>query len=149
MNMKSVVLVLALLSLLTVVPGFSAENDYNPQILAFPIGTTNAGSSAASIVTAVLPANITITSVYVVDRGGVATDATDTVTIDLLDDGDVKSTYVTSTAALVAATPKAMTITAANARIAKSSVVTARCTKGGSGQATTDLLLVITYFNGW
>ena len=144
---KLIIVLIMLVALVT--PSFAVESDYLPQILVFPLGTTNAGTGAVSTTIVKVPANITVTGVFVSDSGGIAKDATDTAVVTLSDASTTLSTHTTATTAVTANVPLAMTITAAHARVAKNAVLKCVLTKGASGKATTNASVYITYIVGW
>lgn len=145
--MRTILAVLLMIAAL-ITPSFANENDYDPNIMILPLGTTIANAAATSPFVKV-PNRITIVKVEVVDAGGIAKDATDTAIVTVLDDGNTVTSHTTATTALVAKTPLAMTVSASAKRIDKDSLVGVELTKGASGKATTNMCVVITYFNGW
>ena len=97
---KLIIVLIMLVALVT--PSFAVESDYLPQILVFPLGTTNAGTGAVSTTIVKVPANITVTGVFVSDSGGIAKDATDTAVVTLSDASTTLSTHTTATTAVTA-----------------------------------------------
>jgi hypothetical protein len=148
--MKKFLAILVLMVLVSVAPAFALEADYIPMSFVFPLVSNTVASTPTSIVAFVAPENITLKSVYVTDVGGITANATDSLDFNLLDDGVVIQSYITTTA-LVAMTPKAFTLaTAAGVnRIAKGSVVTANITVNGAGAAQTTPNILINYTIGW
>jgi hypothetical protein len=152
--MKKLFIAIIALLVLSVAPSFALEADYLPMSYVFPlVGSATAGAEEVSVVTFVAPADITLKGVYVTDTTGVAANASDSATFNLLVAGVAKQTFTTNVTAnaLVAMTPKAFAlVTTANAhRIAKGAVVTASVTKNGSGVAHTSPVIQINYTIGW
>lgn len=149
--MKKVILAVLVMALASFTPAFALEADYIPMTFIFPIVTTDAATEATSTVTFVAPENITIKSIYVTETDGVTANATNSASINLLDDGTITQTYTTNLVSLVAMTPKAFTLvtTAGKTRIAKGSVVTVTAGKNGDGVALTTPVVQLDYTIGW
>lgn len=123
-----------LFALMISVASFAGINEQNPETVFFNVGTSIASEGAVSNCFRVDRAS-TIESIYIVDQAGIATDATDTVTITLYLNNSAYGNFVTSTAAITANTGKLLTPTAT--KLAAGDVLQIRVTKGGAGKATT------------
>lgn len=136
-------IIIALIAVLATV-GALAANQWNKQPIQFVIGTTAAGSAANSGIVRIGQA-AQIDSIYLTDLSGVAVDATDHISVKFYVNAVEKGEYMSSATALVANTPLAMTPTEYN--LAAGDVLQFKCTKGGSGQATTNLTATVAIFS--
>lgn len=123
-------------------------NQRDPNVLVIPIGTFSAGEDVNGDFIVRMPAACKITAAYFFCADGIAKDATDTVIITLSDDGNAIGSHNTSSTAVTANVPLALTLTSSPVAVAADSLLKVAVTHGGSGKAATDSALIIHYYNG-
>lgn len=120
------------------------DNQLDVNIIAANIGTTAAGTSANSPLYRI-PQAAKISSIYITDLSGVASDATDYVTVSMFLNNATYGTFTSSDTAIVAVTPIALTPT--GTALAAGDIVQFKLVKVASGKATTNMGVTVAYHN--
>ena len=143
--MKRLLIVLFILAF--ALPSFADE--WDKQVIFFSLGDTIAAATSTSGIVR-FPQIGKIDTIYVTDQAGVASAATDFLTLTCYLNGAAYGSMVTNGAVatgvtLVANTPKLFTPTAK--LIAAGDVLQFRLTKDGAGTATDGLGVSVSFFN--
>lgn len=143
--MNKIIIVLLALVVMFTAPVQADWNQNDEKMLNFNIGSTDAGVAASSNIFRV-PMAGKISTIYMTDESGIATDPSDYVTITLYLNNVAYGHYHTSDGAFTAVVPKALTPTALV--LAAGDILQIKVTKVGSGKATVNFGVTIAYHNG-
>jgi len=139
--MNRILLTIVLLAVL-ITPSYA--NEWDKMVIPFNLGDTGAATTTESGIFRI-PQSAKIDTIYVTDRSGFASSTTDYIQVVCYLNGSAYGTFTSSATPVVANTPLLLTPTAK--LLVEGDVLQFRLVKQGSGQATTDMGVTVSYFN--